>query len=272
MNVYVSMNAVVSGDGEIEALLYIFYGMILCLLQRPSSDMDESYGPDRPATAEVMREYERLRDLWQAEQECVKATTEAEEWLPISISRARGQNSTDAVESKLADLEISAFTEEKHIDFLVDMGADDGARGPTPPPEQDKPKLVPRRVEPYEEYLRRGLPTKRPPPVTGPIRRRRIRGRREPASPPGKERPEEVQMDPLADWPSTRHVQPQTAFEPESADVAILTWRGIDIGPATATEAQVVEDILAIIRDTVLAEEKERRVRAMLGQSPNNDR
>ena len=155
MSVYVSMNAVVSGDGKVEALLYIFYGMILCLLQRPDSDMDESYGPDRPATAEEIREYERLRDLWQ---ECVKAATDAKEWLPISISRARGQNSTDTVESKLADLEISAFTEEKHIDFLVEAGADDGARGPTPPPEQDKPKLVPRRVEPYEEYLRRGHP------------------------------------------------------------------------------------------------------------------
>ena len=77
--------------------------------------------------------------------------------------------------------------------------------------------------------------------------------------------PEEVQIDPLADWLSTRHVQPQTALEPESADVAILTWHGIDIGPATATEAQVVVDILAIIRDETPAEEKERLVRAMLG-------
>ena len=71
--------------------------------------MDESYGPDRPATAEETREYERLRDLWQAEQECVQAAADAEEWLPISISRARGQNSTDTVETELADLEISAF-------------------------------------------------------------------------------------------------------------------------------------------------------------------
>ena len=143
--------------------------------------MDESHGPDRPATAEEIREYERLRDLWQAEQECVQAAADAEEWLPISISRARGQNSTEAVETELADLEISAFTEERHIDFLIEEGADDGARGPTPPPEQNKPKLVPRRIEPYEEYLRRGHPNKRrgrprtrpsPPPVTGPIRRR----------------------------------------------------------------------------------------------------
>ena len=238
--------------------------------------MDESYGSDRPATTEEIQEYERLRDLWQAEQECVKAAAEVEEWLPISISRARGQNATDTVESELADLEISAFAEEKHVDFMVEEGADDGARGPTPPPEQDRPKLVPRRIEPYEEYLRHQRPTKRrgrprtrpsPPPVTGPLRRRRIRGRRAPASSPKRDDPEDVHMDPLADWPSTRHVQPQNALEPESADVAILTWRGIDIGPATATEAQVVVDILAIIRDTVPAEEKERKVRAMLGQS-----
>ena len=61
------------------------------------------------------------------------------------------------------------------------------------------------------------------------------------------------------------------ASEPESAVVAILTWRGIDIDPATATEAQVVVDILAAIRDGAPAEEKERLVRAVLGL-PNDKR
>ena len=66
--------------------------MILCLLQKPSGDMDESYGSDRPTTTEEIQEYERLRELCQAEQECVKAAADAEEpqaseaeWLPISI-------------------------------------------------------------------------------------------------------------------------------------------------------------------------------------------
>ena len=242
--------------------------------------MDEIHEADRLTSTEGIQECERLRELWQAEQKCIQAAAEVEEWLPISISRARGQNATDTVESELADLEISAFTEEKHVDFLVEEGADDGARRPTPPPEQEKPKLVPRRIEPYEEYLRRGHPTKRrgrprtrpsPPPVTGPIRRRRIRGRPEPASPPTKSRhrrtpsPEEVQMDPLADWPTTRHVQPQVASEPESSDVHVLTWRSIEIGPATAAEAKLVVDILATIRDGAPTEEKERLVRAVLG-------
>ena len=77
--------------------------------------MDESYGPDRPATTEELQEYDHLRELWQAEQ---RRDSEAE-WLPISLSRARGQNTTDIVESEFADLEISAFTEEKLIYFQV---------------------------------------------------------------------------------------------------------------------------------------------------------
>ena len=124
--------------------------------------MDESYGPDRPATTEEIQEYERLRELWQAEQECVKAAADAEDrhdteakWLPISISRARGQNTMDTVETELADLEISAFTEEKLVDFLITEEPLDEARMPTPPPEQGRPKLMPRRVEPYGDYLLR---------------------------------------------------------------------------------------------------------------------
>ena len=194
--------------------------------------MDEIRRPYRPATAEETREFERVYGLWRAGQERVAAAANIEEsqdpeaeWLSISISRARGRNTTDPDESEFADLEISTvdfITEDDAIDLLTKDSAN-GAQGPIPCPSS--------------------------PPVTGPVNRRWIRGRPEPASPSKEDDPEEIKSEPLADWPSTRHVQPQTALEPESADVAILKWRGIDIGPATANEAQVVADILAIIRD-----------------------
>ena len=72
-------------------------------------------------------------------------------------------------------------------------------------------------------------------------------------------------MDPLKAWPLTRHVKARMASEPESADVAVLTWRGMEIGPATATEAQLVVEVLSAIRDNAPTEEKERLVQAALG-------
>ena len=159
------------------------------------------------------------------------------------------------------------------VEFLMEDSAEE-ARGPTPPPEQDRPKLVPQWVEPHEDYLNRRHPTKRrgrprtrpsPPPVTEPHRRRRIRGRPEPPLPTEEDSPEEAQADPLEDWPTTRHVQPRMASEPELAGIDVLTWRGIEIGPATASEAKLVVDILAAIRDEAPTDEKEWLVRAVLG-------
>ena len=254
--------------------------MILCLLQKPSSDMDEIREADRPATAEETREYERVRELWRADQARKRAAAQAEEprepeaeWLPISISRARGQNTVDTDGSELTEWELST------VEFLMEDSAEE-ARGPTPPPEQDRPKLVPQWIDSHEDYLNRRHPTKRrgrprtrpsSPPVTEPPRRRRVRGRPEPPLPTGEDGPEETQADPLEDWPTTRHVQPRMASEPESADVDVLTWRGIEIGPATASEAKLVVDILATIRDGAPTEEKERLVRAVLGLPSSYD-
>ena len=196
------------------------------------------------------------------------------EWLPISISQTRGQNSAYPAESELPDLELSAIDENELITFRASDGAPDEAQRPTSPPEPVLPTLVLKRIEPYEEYIRRGPPTKRrgrpctrpiSPSATVPTRRRRIRGRPEPPLPTEEDLLEEVQVDPLDAWPSTRHVQPQIASEPESADVAVPTWRGIQIGPATATEAQLVVDVLSAIRDGAPVEEKERLGRAVLG-------
>ena len=270
-----SMNVVVSGGGKIKILnIYIFYGMILCLLQKPSSDMDEIREADRPATADETREYERVRELWRADQERKRAAAQAEEprdpeaeWLPISISRARGQNTADTDGSELTEWELST------IEFLMEDSAEKD-REPTPPPEQDLPKLVPQWIEPHEDYLNRRYPTNRrgrprtrpsPSPVREPTPRRWIRGRPEPISPTREDDPEEVHIDPLEDWPTTRHVRPQTSLEPESADVDVLTWRGIEIGPATASDAKLVVDILAAIRDEAPREEREWLMRAVLG-------
>ena len=116
--------------------------------------MDERYRPDWPSTEEEIEEYDRLleRELgeWQAEQNERIAREKREEaaaraadplaprpdepeWLPISISRIMGQNAADAVESELADLEISAIDEATIVDFQVEDESPDEARahGPT---------------------------------------------------------------------------------------------------------------------------------------------
>ena len=200
--------------------------------------MDTRHWPDGPASTEDIDEDERLQERelgeWQAEKISQKESEEAAtragdplgsqatetEWLPISISRTRGQNATDAVESELTDLEISAIDEAELISFRVENESPDEARGPTPPPELALPKLVPWRIEQYEEYIRRKPPAKRrgrprthliPPPVTGPVRRRRIRGRPEPSSPEKDDLPEIVQADPFEVWPPIRHVKARMA-------------------------------------------------------------
>lgn len=120
--------------------------------------MDERYRPDWLATAEEVEEYERLQEQelgeGQAEQNERIARKERKEaaaragdslgpqatepeWLPISISRTRGQNTADTVE--LADLEISAFDDVKLVDFQIAGESPDEARGPTPPPERVSP-------------------------------------------------------------------------------------------------------------------------------------
>ena len=72
-------------------------------------------------------------------------------------------------------------------------------------------------------------------------------------------------MDLIDAWPPTRHIKARMAPEPESANVAVLTRRGIEIGPATATEARLDVDFLSAIRDDAPTEEKKHLVRAVLG-------
>ena len=255
--------------------------MILCLLQRPSSDMDGTREADRLPTAEQTREYARVTRLWHAAREQALAAATPEEirdyervygpqyiareralavangeeprdpeaeWLPISISRTRDQNPMDPVEAELADLRVAAIdfmVDNEYINFLAEDPTEE-AQDPTSSPE-------PTRTCPS------------PPPVEEPAPRRWIRGRPEPTSPTREEDPGEVHGDPLENRPTTRHARPQTPIEPESADDNVLTWRGIKIGPATASEAKLVVDILAAIRDEVPTEEKEQLMRAVLG-------
>ena len=243
--------------------------------------MDEIRKADRPPTAEQAREYGRVSRLWHTARERALAAATPEEvrnyervygpqymareragavanseesrdpeaeWLPISISRTRDQNPTDTVEAELADLKVAAIDfmiDDENSNFLAEDSTEE-ARGPTPSPEPD-----------------RTCPS--PPPVGEPASRRWIRGRPEPVSPTREDDPEEVHVDSLENWPTTRHVRPQTSLEPESADVDVLTWRGIEIGPATASDAKLVVDILAAIRDEAPMEERERLMRAVLG-------
>ena len=53
--------------------------------------------------------------------------------------------------------------------------------------------------------------------------------------------------------------------EPSPSDLVMLTWRGIEIGPATLAEARVILDILATLREDLPIEEKEQLVRSVLG-------